>query len=873
MCVKVLLRSAWAASQPISDPTITECVNRLILIGRLLVLLAPAIALIPLGRMVADWVEVASMLPEAMGSAPAGGFDWVLWQEEDGAVTATYVFPRGPAAEAGLQEGDVFYMLEYQQYFNADDLKQAIEGIEPGTRRTFVVQRGGDLVEATVELTRYPTFLYPLSEGLWRFSIWGFTLGVFLHVLGIVIAGPLALRSRRARFALGLILVSSLWMFANGLRLLLVDLIGPPAPGGTYDDVFQGLTLVGLVGWIGFPVLLLRKVLGDLELTLPGRIGRVRGLIYVPPLVLGSAALLVTLRGSLGPVTLDSLIAPILFYACIYIAAAAMLILVRRLLGLERPGETPQGWSWVGSAVTFVAALFVALSVLGVVPLFGAVRDTTVGWLVVSAQLLALAPVVLVSLATLKLGKVEGVLSRALTYVAVLGGIFLAFVGGLSLMEPYIERAGAPLGVVAGLYVLVLLLVFERLARRLRIYVAGFFSADGRRKRRQLLHLQDRMRTMLDHQTLAQQTVQVVGEAFGARSAVLFLRAPDATDAWIVGTYHPEPPYLTERLLRQVWPYMQEEGRIWARNPELCESALPPSLAGLLAERGAALAIPIMGDAEPAGLLALGPKKKRRALYNLDDLDQLRTLSAGLALAVERLVLVEREKALVRQSAEAQLVALRAQINPHFLFNALNTIISLIEERPEEAEATVEHLAAIFRHILQTGSRPFVTMEEEFSLVGHYLSIESARFGPKLHVDRHMEPAMRTSLVPAFAVQTLVENAIKHGLGPQREGGTLRLSCTRHPDGFAEVVVADTGVGIPSLFGQGEQALPEQPFFGIGLRNVSGRLQQIYGRGDLLRIRSTPGEGTVVRLCLPLSSPLLPSGDGRLDGEAVVKGK
>ena len=175
--------------------------------------------------MVADWVEVAAILPGAASAAPAGGFDWVLWREDDGVVTAAYVFPRGPAAEAGLREGDVFYMMEYQQYFNAEDLKRAIEGIEPGSVRTFLVQRENDFAEAAVRLARYPTFLYPLSQGLWRFSIWGFTVGAFLHVLGIVIAGPLALRSRRARFALGLILVSSLWMFANGL---------PPPHGGTH---------------------------------------------------------------------------------------------------------------------------------------------------------------------------------------------------------------------------------------------------------------------------------------------------------------------------------------------------------------------------------------------------------------------------------------------------------------------------------------------------------------------------------------------------------------------------------------------------------------------------------------------------------------
>ena len=210
-------------------------------------------------------------------------------------------------------------------------------------------------------------------------------------------------------------------------------------------------------------------------------------------------------------------------------------------------------------------------------------------------------------------------------------------------------------------------------------------------------------------------------------------------------------------------------------------------------------------------------------------------------------MLVEREKNLIRVSAEAELKALRAQINPHFLFNALNTIISLIEERPEEAEETVQHLAAIFRHILQTSSRTFVTLEAELQLVDHYLAIEKARFGDRLTVERHLDAAIRSHPVPAFVIQTLVENAVKHGLEKQRGAGVLKIIGRMTPAGVPEICIWDSGAGIPALFENPE----DTSFYGLGLKNVASRLEKLYGRTDLLTIQSTPENGTEVKLLLP----------------------
>jgi GAF domain-containing protein len=824
-------------------------------IARWFVLAVSLLALYPVGRMVVDWMRVSRVLAEPAVHETSRAFDWVLWQERDGEITAEYVFPNGPADRAGLREGDVFYALDGQQYFNAGDLSRVVESLPPGTPRTYEVVRDGVFARANVEIARYPTFLYPLSSALWRFSVWGFTLAAFLHVLGLAVAGPLALRSSRARFPLLLIGVSSLWIFANWFRLLAVETLGPPAHATTYAVVFQGLTVVGLAGWLGFPALLLRKVIGSLSLK---RGGSFRGwalALWLPVLVLGGAALGAGFSRAVGPFTLDALAGPILFYAGCYVAAAAALVAA---FSFARPDQARQrvgGWGRAGSLLTLAGALATALFVLDVASLSGAaVTDAEAGWFVVSAQLLSIAPVTLVSLTTLKYGKVSLVMSRALTYLTVLGLVFFTFVGGMALLDSFVARLDLPRSIVAGLYVVVLLLVFERLARRLRLYAASFFATERERTRRRLRGFQEEMPRVLDRKTLARRAVETVGQAFEARSAVLFLRASssDASESrWQSSTFHPEPPYFTERTLRRIWPDLKENARIWAANEAVSERALPDDTEQALRERHTALAVPVRGDDEPMGLLVMGERRGHRRFYNLEDLDLLRTLATQLALAADRLSLVEREKALAKESAEAQLVALRTQIKPHFLFNALNTVAALIETRPDAAEATVEHLSAIFRRVLQTGSQSFVSLREELQLTTHYLRVEQARFGERLQIERDVPEELLDHPVPPFAVQTLAENAVKHGLADQRGGGSVRLAAVPHDDGAITVTVADTGAGIPALFDEGEPTTGAAPFFGIGLRNVAARLRRRYGRDDLLRLTSSPEEGTTARLVLP----------------------
>ena len=141
--------------------------------------------------------------------------------------------------------------------------------------------------------------------------------------------------------------------------------------------------------------------------------------------------------------------------------------------------------------------------------------------------------------------------------------------------------------------------------------------------------------------------------------------------------------------------------------------------------------------------------------------------------AIER---QSREALLLQQVAEAELRALRAQINPHFLFNSLNTIADLIVRDPPRAEAMTLRLASVFRHVLAHSSRSMTTIREEMEFLRTYLYIEEARFGDRLRVTIDVAPEAAGQPIPSLILQPLVENAMKHGLGPKPGPGNIWIS-------------------------------------------------------------------------------------------------
>jgi len=206
--------------------------------------------------------------------------------------------------------------------------------------------------------------------------------------------------------------------------------------------------------------------------------------------------------------------------------------------------------------------------------------------------------------------------------------------------------------------------------------------------------------------------------------------------------------------------------------------------------------------------------------------------------------LEEQERLLLN----ARMEALQNQINPHFLFNTLNSVSSLVRFDPDTARELILKLATILRRLLNS-SDAFVPLREELEFVDNYLDIEVVRFGrDKLRVVKELDPGSLEVIVPSMLLQPLVENSIKHGLASKIEGGSIFLR-SRLTDSHLIVEVEDDGVGM------GSAHLLERPTglggTGIGLANVAERLKVLYGDTARMTIDSREGKGTLIRLRLP----------------------
>ncbi|MBP2663409.1 MAG: ypdA 1 [Firmicutes bacterium] len=209
-------------------------------------------------------------------------------------------------------------------------------------------------------------------------------------------------------------------------------------------------------------------------------------------------------------------------------------------------------------------------------------------------------------------------------------------------------------------------------------------------------------------------------------------------------------------------------------------------------------------------------------------------------------------------AAKAELKALRAQINPHFLFNSLNTIVSFCRTNPDKARKLLIELSEFFRRSLKS-ARDFVTLKEELEHVDSYLTLEQARFGDRLIIEQVVSPDTLDILIPTFTLQPLVENAVKHGLLAKANGGTIHIEA-KTIGRQVEISITDNGQGIPPDI---QEQVLEAGFgkgAGVGLNNVNERLKAIYGIKHALNIHSVEGQGTTVLLHIPIDVEVVVNG-------------
>ena len=242
-------------------------------------------------------------------------------------------------------------------------------------------------------------------------------------------------------------------------------------------------------------------------------------------------------------------------------------------------------------------------------------------------------------------------------------------------------------------------------------------------------------------------------------------------------------------------------------------------------------------------------RQKKHSISKLDE-----ELANGLApLFSNQLELgeIELQRKLV---ADAEIKALQAQINPHFLFNAISTIISYTRTDPRTASFLLVKLADFFRkNISPTAAR--VPLSVELEHCEAYIAIEKARFEERLSMVYQIDVELLCCDVPSLVLQPLVENSVRHGIQPKEEGGVIHIGAQRN-DGHIRISVQDNGVGmsqerIRTLL----SAIPpahEGGGLGLALRNVNDRLSAMYGKGSTLTIESEPGVGTTVSFCVPV---------------------
>jgi two-component system, LytTR family, sensor kinase len=198
--------------------------------------------------------------------------------------------------------------------------------------------------------------------------------------------------------------------------------------------------------------------------------------------------------------------------------------------------------------------------------------------------------------------------------------------------------------------------------------------------------------------------------------------------------------------------------------------------------------------------------------------------------------------------AQARLQALRMQLHPHFLFNTLNAISTLVHTNPRAADEMIGSLSDMLRLSLDSATEAEVPLQRELDFLNHYLDIEKTRFGDRLRVQLEIAPEVNTALVPTLILQPLVENAIRHGLEPKLSPGTMRISAQRAGDKL-RLAIHDSGVGLSSAAGRE----------GIGLSNTRARLAALYPGQHQFTIQNAPAGGCTVELEIPYHTATLPA--------------
>ncbi len=745
--------------------------------------------------------------------------DWVSWRQTPQGLVCERLMPPllGGSAHtpAGISPGDTLLAVDYKPVFQLEHLNELRRNPLPGALLLYKLATPGVEEEHLqfVEIAYSPPWLLANESLGWQLLA-ALLLVAFL-VTAVVFVASLPLRSTNAALALEIGFRLSLALLLFALPLLRHWLAHAPlaVPLWELDApllLAQALLLsaYGLAYWPGkFNLQLVPALLAA----------------AVGPVFLGLGIWREEILRELAPqLQVYQHLFALLLISGSYFATQDRSVAVAANPGLSRTLSL--------LLRVFLVVVLAALLWNGAMSVYAPEQMLATPYLLAVVALLL--PVGRNALYVIRYGNLGWVVIRLIIVMGVVGVLTGIYSSVKWLLQPVISddlvRQGLALAaVLAGAGVMRLIYV------RIRGQWSLWVQTPAQRRLRQLQAFMDK----LPHYGRPQELAEDLEQALGQYTLASWQRVR-----------LPEEQGEDDPLWREAADQLALGDQVWGRRKELLPLSLTPLAEQTFQEAGVELALGFRPTGSSPGLILLG--KKNKGVYTLDEVNQLRRVGQQLRLTLDLLNLVDREKSLARQAAEANLTALRSQINPHFLFNTLNTISSLIHDAPDQAEEAIILLGDIFRYTLRHSGMEYVTFAQEMSLVRNYLSIEQIRFGEQLVIETDLDPEAADQLLPAFVIQTLVENAIKHGVGRVTHQGWTAVNVGL-TDGFVVATVEDNGPGVDL------QRIRQ----GTGLNNVIERLSTIYGRTDLIEfVNNKPG--TTVTLRIPPGPPPTPNYDG-----------
>ncbi len=765
------------------------------------------------------------------GYADFAGDDWINWESTAYGTIARSTHPLLSYKTWGAHQGqrfntvdrnDKLERIEGELIEHASEADRRMRNLPPGSMRTFHIVKpkniGGFLdYESGSEPLQFTnafrlSFSFTQNGTYWKISLWLLGLGAFIALIMLFILIPLIQGNQlKYRPTLALILAGLIFFLLQLVHQLFI-IVDTGSPNMWYEKLFipiyMGVLIIYLVNY--FYIKTLKKPYS----------------VIIPSVLVG-------LWFVYQAIDIIFLKEKLLYYHDLIEEICILYLYVHILGGTANFMATRYAIRQPLAIRNFLGLVFSAFIALVGFLQYG----MDISFLPAKGEhgmavyyLMLFFPLVNAAILQLQFGKVILVVTRSIQYL-VFFMVSIALFLLITQLFDYLEQENPYQRYLEFATFLVSILVLRQIYVANANKVAKYFITAQQENTQNFRTFIAKIPQYSSSRQLRKDLVDQLMGYFNADAVHIWWRE----DKEELGEYPDMPNEQYERIYRELTTDNQS---LWSKNKEIASFRFVGRLEEVVLKSNYSLICPVTVSEDLYALLMLG--KKKRGVYNLADLELISQLIQQTQLTLNVIQLITREKSLIQQKYEADLMALRSQINPHFLFNTLNSLTELVHESPERAEDAIEKLSFIFRYTTKESSKNLVPLRNEIKLVSTYLELEKIRFGDRLSFDIDVQPEAMDHLIPAFVLQTLVENCIKHGVAKVLYPGEVFIQAYEE-EGYLKVKVRDNGPGIDH----------SRIFKSTGLSNTVRRFENIYGLKNLLEFINT-GEGTLVQVKVPL---------------------